>query len=351
MTSTDSSFKQSFWDSLITKYQNSSSGKSIWQICNSFIPFLVVWYLMYLSLDVSYWLTLFLSLPAAGFVVRIFIIQHDCGHGSFFKSRRANDTWGMICSIFSLTPYHHWRKKHAIHHASAGKLEKRGIGDIYTMTVDEFLQQSKWARLKYRLYRNPIILFIVIPFILFVILHRFPFPSSKNLKNLHPTVYYTTLVILALSAGLIWLIGWQAFLLVQLPITFVASSTGTWLFYVQHQFEDTYWSNDNSWDYTLAALKGSSYYKLPKVLQWFTGNIGFHHIHHLSPKIPNYHLEKCHKASPVFQEGPILTLRSSFRSMFLRLWDEKQNKLISFHHFKRLQLETTGNQLGGRKKI
>lgn len=350
MTSKDSSLKQNFWDNLIEKYQNSSSRKGIWQICNSFIPFFIIWYLMYLSLDVSYWLTLLLSLPTAGFVVRIFIIQHDCGHGSFFKSKRANDFWGMVGSIISLTPYHHWRKKHAIHHASAGKLEKRGIGDIYTMTVDEFLQQSKWGRFKYRLYRNPVILFVVIPFILFVILHRFPFPSSKNLKNLHPTVYYTTLVILSISALLIWLIGWQAFLLVQLPITFVASSTGTWLFYVQHQFEDTYWSNNNSWDYTLAALQGSSYYKLPKVLQWFTGNIGFHHIHHLSPKIPNYHLEKCHKENPVLQEGPILTIRSSFKSMFLRLWDEKQNKLISFHQFKRLQLETNGNQFSGGKK-
>jgi omega-6 fatty acid desaturase (delta-12 desaturase) len=350
MFSKDYSHKQSFWDSLIAKYQDSSSGKSIWQLSNSFIPFIVIWYLMYLCIDVSYWLTLLLALPAAGFVVRIFIIQHDCGHGAFFKSRKANDFWGTVCSIFTLTPYHHWRKKHAIHHASAGKLEKRGIGDIYTMTVDEFLQQSKWGRLRYRLYRNPIVLFVIIPVILFVILQRFPIPSSKHLKSLHPSVYLTTLVILLISVGLIWLISWQAFLLVQLPITFIASSTGTWLFYVQHQFEDAYWTNNNSWDYSLAALQGSSYYKLPKVLQWFTGNIGFHHIHHLSPKIPNYNLEKCHKENPVLQESSVLTLRSSFRSMFLRLWDEKQNKLISFHHFKQLQLETTGNQFRGGKK-
>jgi len=335
----DFSIKGSFWENLITKYQNSSSGKSIWQLSNSFIPFLIIWGLMYLSLDVSYWLTLLLALPAAGFVVRIFIIQHDCGHGSFFKSKRANDFWGTVCSVFSLTPYHHWRKKHAIHHASAGKLEKRGIGDIYTMTVDEFLQQSRWGRLKYRLYRNPIILFIVIPIILFVILQRFPFPSSKSLKNLHPSVYFTTIVVLLITAVIIYLIGWKDFLLVQFPITFIASSTGTWLFYVQHQFEDTYWTNNNSWDYNLAALQGSSYYKLPKVLQWFTGNIGFHHIHHLSPKIPNYHLEKCHKEIPEFQKSPVLTLRTSLRSIFLRLWDEKQKKLISFHQFKRIQLD------------
>ncbi|MBT8380697.1 MAG: fatty acid desaturase [Ignavibacteria bacterium] len=335
----NSSIKHSFLDNLIAKYQNSSSGKSIWQLSNSFIPFLLIWVLMYLSLDVSYWLTLLLALPAAGFVVRIFIIQHDCGHGSFFKSKSVNDFWGAVCSIFSLTPYHHWRKKHAIHHASAGKLEKRGIGDIYTMTVDEFLQQSRWGRFKYRLYRNPIILFIVIPIILFVILQRFPFPSSKSLKNLHPSVYVTTIVVLLVTAVMIYLIGWQNFLLVQFPITFIASSTGTWLFYVQHQFEDTYWTNNNSWDYNLAALQGSSYYKLPKILQWFTGNIGFHHIHHLSPKIPNYHLEKCHKEIPEFQKSPVLTLRTSFKSMFLRLWDEKQKKLISFHQFKLLKLE------------
>jgi omega-6 fatty acid desaturase (delta-12 desaturase) len=298
---------------------------------------------MYLSLDLSYWITLLLALPAAGFVVRIFIIQHDCGHGSFFKSRRANDTWGMFCSIFTLTPYYYWRKKHAIHHASAGKLGQRGIGDIYTMTVDEFLQQSKWGRFKYRLYRNPLILFVVIPVIVFVILYRLPLPLTKSLKKLHPSVYYTSIVILLLAAGMIWLLGLNTFLLVQLPITFIASSTGTWLFYVQHQFEDTYWTKDNSWDYSLAALQGSSYYKLPKVLQWFTGNIGFHHIHHLSPKIPNYLLEKCHKENPVFQKGAVLTLSSSIRSVFLRLWDEKQNKLISFQHFKRHQLETTGN--------
>lgn len=330
----DSSIKQPFWDNLVTKYQISHRWKSIWQLTNSFIPYFIIWVLMYLSLDISYLLTLLLSLPAAGFVVRIFIIQHDCGHGSFFESRRANDIWGIICSIFTLTPYYYWRKKHAIHHASAGKLNKRGIGDIYTMTVEEFLQQSKWGRFKYRIYRNPIFLFVVIPFILFVIIYRLPLPLVKSLKKLHPSVYLTSLLLLLLATGMILVFGWQAFLLVQLPITFIASSTGTWLFYVQHQFEDTYWTQDNSWDYELAALKGSSYYKLPKILQWFTGNIGFHHIHHLSPKIPNYLLEKCYKENPDFQKAPILTLRSSFRSMFLRLWDEKEKKLISFHHFK-----------------
>ena len=323
------------WENLVKKYQTASNRKSIWQLCNSFLPFIIIWYLMYLSIDVSYWITILLALPAAGFVVRIFIIQHDCGHGSFFKSKRANDFWGMACSIFTLTPYHYWRKSHNIHHASASKLDKRGIGDIYTMTVDEFLQKSRWGRLKYRLYRNPLILFVVIPIILFVVLNRLPISKSKALKKVRPSVYITTVVITLVMVGLIWLVGWQNFLMVQIPIIFIASTTGTWLFYVQHQFEDTYWSANNGWDYTSAAMRGSSYYKLPKVLQWFTGNIGFHNIHHLSPKIPNYLLEKCYKDNPFFQESVVLNIRSSFKSLFLRLWDENQKKLISFHHLRK----------------
>ncbi|MCW8817113.1 MAG: fatty acid desaturase, partial [Ignavibacteriaceae bacterium] len=202
--------------------------------------------------------------------------------------------------------------------------------------------QSRWGRLKYRLYRNPFILFVIIPIILFVVLYRLPLSDSKDIKKFQPSVYFRSIVITFIIAGLIWLIGWQDFLKIQLPITFIASTTGTWLFYVQHQFEDTYWSESKGWDYTSAAMRGSSYYKLPKVLQWFTGNIGFHHIHHLSPKIPNYLLEKCYKENPDLQKSPVLTLRSSFRSMFLRLWDEKQKKLVSFRYFKRHLLEMQG---------
>ncbi len=330
------------WENLVKKYQTSINRKSIWQLCNSFIPFIIIWYLMYISIDVSYWITLLLALPAAGFIVRIFIIQHDCGHGSFFKSQRANDFWGMAGSIISLTPYHYWRKNHAIHHATAGKLDKRGIGDIYTLTVDEFLQRSRWGRLKYRLYRNPLILFVFIPVVLFVVLYRLPISDPKDFRKFQPSVYITSLVIALIITGLILLVGWQYVLMIQLPITFITSTTGTWLFYVQHQFEDTYWSETKGWDYASAAMRGSSYYKLPKVLQWFTGNIGFHHIHHLSPKIPNYLLEKCHKDNPFFQEGVVLNIRSSFRSLFLRLWDEKEKKLISFHQLRKYKSSVTG---------
>jgi omega-6 fatty acid desaturase (delta-12 desaturase) len=327
------------WKEIINNYQVPQAWKSIWQLCNSFLPFFVLWYLMFLSLNISYWLTLALSLPAAGFTVRIFIIQHDCGHGSFFQSRRLNNWFGMFCSIITLTPYHYWRKSHSIHHATAGKLEHRGIGDIYTMTVNEYLSKSRWAKLKYRLYRNPFILFLIIPSILFVFLYRFPVSKSRSLKKVEPSVYLTTLAILILFSSAIWLIGLKAFLLVQLPITIISSSTGVWLFYMQHQFSNAYWDSDTSWDFTRAALQGSSYFKLPRILQWFTGNIGFHHIHHLSPRIPNYLLPKCHKENPLFQKGNVITLSSSLKNSILTLWDENQKKLVSFHQLKKLNKE------------
>ncbi len=327
------------WKSLVAKYQKSDVLKSIWQIANSFLPFIVILYLMYFSMDVSYGLTLLLALPAAGFVIRLFIIQHDCGHRSFFNSRKANDVTGFLLSIFTLTPYHYWKKSHSMHHASVGNLEQRGIGDIYTMTVEEYSRLSSWGKLKYRMYRNPFTLFVVLPYFLFTVVYRFPSYRQKELRPFHKSVYLTDLLLGLLAAGIIWFIGWQSFLMIQIPVYFISSTTGMWIFYVQHQFEDTYWNSSDEWDYTKAAIDGSSYYKLPKVLQWFTGNIGFHHIHHLSPKIPNYRLEKCHKENPVFQKAKILTLRSSLRSILLNLWDEKRKKLISFYRFKRLKHE------------
>jgi acyl-lipid omega-6 desaturase (Delta-12 desaturase) len=340
MSIADSISSPQAWKNIVSKYQKSQTGKSIWQLCNSFIPFVLIWILMLYVLDFSYLLTLLLAFPAAGFSIRVFIIQHDCGHGSFFTSKRANDLCGLFCSIFTLTPYYYWRKKHAIHHASAGNLGERGTGDIYTMTVNEYMRQTRWGRLKYRLYRNPIILFIIIPSILFLIIHRFPYPREKRLKMYRLNVYMTSLVILALTGVLIWLAGLEAFLLIQLPVTMISSSAGIWLFFVQHQFEDTYWVSKEKWDYTRAALSGSSFYKLPRILQWFTGNIGFHHIHHLSPRIPNYMLEQCHKENPEFQnDAAILTLRKSLKSILLGLWDENQKKLVSFRQYKRVYLK------------
>jgi omega-6 fatty acid desaturase (delta-12 desaturase) len=302
---------------------------------------------MYLSLAYSYWLTLALALPAAGLLVRIFIIQHDCGHGSFFKSRKANDYLGSACGLLTLTPYYYWRKSHAIHHATASNLEHRGIGDIYTMTVKEYLQQSQWGRLKYRLYRHPLFLLVLAPAFLFFVLYRFPHPDSKSWKRERASVGWTNLAIAAAIALLSLTIGFKAFLLIQLPITLLAATLGTWLFFVQHQFEDTYWAKEGEWDYTLAALKGSSYYKLPRVLQWFTGNIGFHHIHHLSPRIPNYLLEKCHEENPLFQQVVVLTLWSSFKTISLSLWDEDQGRLISFGQLKSIRLPSAEELVNG----
>lgn len=327
------------WRTAIANYQKSHAGKSTWQLINSAIPLVILWYLMYLSLSWGYLYTLLLALPAAGMTVRVFIIQHDCGHGSFFSTRKANDLTGIFCSIFTLTPYQYWKMNHNIHHANAGNLEHRGIGDIYTMTVQEYLALSKWGRFKYRLYRNPLVLFIVVPSVLFTILYRFPTVRAKVLKPTYPSIFYTDIMLGVLFVVLGLEIGFLNLLAIQLPITFISSTAGLWLFYVQHQYEDTYWSTDEEWDFAKAAMQGSSYYKLPKILQWFTGNIGFHHIHHLNPKIPNYNLEKVHKNIPEFQAAHTLTLLSSLRSTFLTLWDENQKKLVSFRYLKKVQTE------------
>jgi acyl-lipid omega-6 desaturase (Delta-12 desaturase) len=322
------------WKKMVQPFQASDARKSVWQVFSSFVPFFLLWFLMYLSLQYSYWLTLLLALPTAGMVVRIFIIQHDCGHGSFFKSRQANDRLGVICGLFTLTPYHQWRKSHAVHHATAGNLARRDVQDVYTMTVREYNAASPQKKLRYRLYRNPITLFVITPMTLFLVLYRFPGPFSRRKERLG--VLWNDLAIVGIVLVVSLLIGFRSFLLVHLPIIFIASTVGTWLFFVQHQFEETYWADGEEWDYATAALKGSSFYKLPRVLQWFTGNIGFHHIHHLSPRIPNYLLEECHKQNPELQDVATLTLTSSLKSTFLSLWDEDEKKLVSFRQAQKM---------------
>ncbi|MGE5621098.1 MAG: fatty acid desaturase [archaeon] len=326
------------WKNILNNYQTPHAWKSIWQLCNTFIPFFLTWYLMYRSVEYSYWLTLLLSIPAAGFLVRVFIIQHDCGHGSFFGSKKGNDLTGIFCSVFTWTPYYYWRRGHGIHHANAGNLAGRGIGDVYTATVKEYMQKSPWGKLRYRLYRHPLFLFVFIPSIIFVLWYRFPTSKNKALKKEEPNIYWTNLALFLIIGGAIWAAGWETFLLVQLPIIFLATSAGNWLFYVQHQFEDTYWAEKSEWSYSEAAIQGSSFYKLPKVLQWFTGNIGFHHIHHLNPGIPNYLLEKCHNKNPMLQRAVVLNIRKSLKSISLHLWDEEQKKLISFRQLKQMQI-------------
>ena len=325
------------WSKLVKPYQEPSVRKGVWQLINSFGGLLLCWALMWLSLSVSVWLTLLLSIPAAGFLVRIFIIQHDCGHNAFFKKRQLNDSVGIVCSLFTMTPYKFWRKSHAVHHAHHAELEERGTGDVWTMTVDEYNEASRWQRLLYRVFRHPLFLFGLAPSLNFMLLARLPRGGEESWRNgERASVWWTNLALAGLLAAASALIGFRAVLWIALPTAAIASSVGTWLFYVQHQFEDTYWEHTPHWDYTAAALAGSSYYQLPKVLQWFTGNIGFHHIHHLSPRIPNYHLQQCHEQNPTLQRVVHLTLQDSFQTVWLTLWHEQQRRLVSFREARQM---------------
>lgn len=323
------------WKKIVARYQKPALWRSVWQIVNTVVPYAALWYLMYLSVAVSWWLVLPLAILAGGFMVRLFIIFHDCGHGSFFKSRKANDVFGIITGILTLTPYYHWRWEHALHHSTSSDLDRRGTGDIWTLTVQEYLESSRGQRFAYRLARNPVVLFVLAPLFLFLVKHRFPKPDAARRERY--SVYWTDLAVLVMAVALGWAFGFKAYLLIQLTVMMVAGSAGLWLFYVQHQFEGVYWERRDEWDYTAAALKGSSFYKLPRILQWFSGNIGFHHLHHLSPRIPNYHLEKCHEADPVFQSVPPVTLFASFKSLSFRLWDEQRRRLVGYGHLRNLR--------------
>lgn len=315
------------WQRIVAEYQQPSTARALWQVANTFVPYALLWYLMYLSLSVSWWATIPLAILAGAFLVRIFIIFHDCGHGSFFKSKRANDVLGFIAGMLTFTPYYHWRWEHAVHHGTVGHLDKRGTGDVWTMTVQEYLESSRWRRFAYRLARNPIVLFLVAPLFLFVVIQRIPSAQGRRERR---SVWWMNLAVTCYVVAMSWVFGIKAYLLIQLTVTMVAGAGGVWMFYVQHQFEDAYWERGDNWDYTAAALQGSSFYQLPRILQWFSGNIGFHHIHHLSPRIPNYNLQRCHDADPLFKQVKPITLGASLRTLALRLWDEKTRKLIGY---------------------
>lgn len=312
---------------ILARYQRPDTKKALWQLANTLIPYALLWVLAYLSLNVSYLLTLPLTVLAAGFLVRAFIIFHDCGHGSFLPSRQANDIVGIITGLLTFTPYYRWRHDHAIHHATSGDLDRRGVGDVPTLTVEEFQALPPFQRFIYRFWRHPLILLTIGPLVMFVIIQRFPAKGGGRREQI--SVHATNLALAGMIAGLIALMGWQAYLLIQLPIIAIAAAAGVWLFYVQHNYEGTYWERHEKWDYMTAALYGSSFYQLPTVLQWFSGNIGFHHIHHLSPRIPNYLLAKCHRENPIFHVEP-LTLRKSLRSLRLRLWSEEAGRMVGF---------------------
>jgi omega-6 fatty acid desaturase (delta-12 desaturase) len=316
------------WIDIISRYNKPDHLKSWWQVINSMGPYIILWILMIKSIEISYWITLILSVFAAGFMVRIFIIFHDCGHGSFFKSKQLNRIVGIVTGLIVFTPYNKWHYEHKIHHQTVGNLDKRGIGDVFTLTVEEYQNLSKWKKIYYRIYRNPIVLFGIAPIIVFTIAQRFP----KKYMNLKEKLY-VHLSSLALAAAvllLMYFIGWKTFLLVQIPVLYIATAHGVWLFYVQHQFEDVLWAKTEDWDYKETALKGSSMFKLPSVLNWFTGSIGYHHIHHLSPMIPNYNLKKCHRENAIFQEIEPITFWTSFKTALLKLYDEKKQRMVRF---------------------
>jgi acyl-lipid omega-6 desaturase (Delta-12 desaturase) len=324
------------WQGIVSKYAYPETWRSVWQIANSVIPFLAMWYIMYRSLAIGYWLTLILAVPTAGFMVRCFIIFHDCCHGSFFRTAKANDRLGLVIGVLVLTPFYQWKHSHAIHHATAGDLDRRGVGDVYTMTVDEYLAAPWYKKLGYRIMRNPLILFTIGATIVFAFTHRL-FEKGAG-KRERSSVIWTNIALAAVIGWIMLEIGWAAFLLVELPVLLIACGSGVWLFYVQHNFDPTYWERHAEWEFFNAGMDGSSFYKLPKLLQWFTGNIGFHHIHHLSPRIPNYKLEECHNENPAFQIEP-LTVRRSLSSLFFRLWDEKEKMLVGWSALKKYKLQ------------
>ncbi|OKP77143.1 fatty acid desaturase [Paenibacillus helianthi] len=326
-TSQLSSLKKS-----MAPFEKTNQSASIRQLINTLVPLVLLWMAAYFSLSVSYWLTLVFAVPAAGFVIRTFIIFHDCCHGSFFKNRKANDIIGTITGVLTLVPYRQWKHSHSIHHAGSSNLDKRGIGDIWIMTVEEYIAAKPLKRLYYRIYRNPLIMFVVGPVAVFLIQYRFNAKGARRKERMN--TYLTNVSIAALYASLIWAMGWQAFLMVQLPIVFVSGFLGIWLFYVQHQFEDSYFEHEEEWSYVSAAVEGSSYYKLPKVLQWITGNIGFHHVHHLSPKVPNYNLELAHNASTPLQHATTITIGTSLKALHFRLWDEENKGFVGFREIK-----------------
>ncbi len=335
------------WVNIIKPYTVPNTWKSTWQMINSILPFFAIWVLMYYSLQVSYLLTLVLAFVNAGFMMRIFIIQHDCGHNSFFKSTKLNNFIGSLLGVITLTPYFHWRKSHAKHHAGSGDLDFRGFGDVDTLTVQEY-QALPWKRkFFYRFYRNPIVLFIIAPTLLFTIGHRLPLGIEKGEMKERESVHGTNAALLLIFLVLGNTIGYLETIALWLPIMVFGSMVGVYLFYVQHQFEDTYWRWHKEWDYAEAALRGSSFFKMNKVLQWFSGNIGFHHLHHLSPMIPNYNLERAHYENPQFQQVETLTWAKSFKSVFLHLWDEQTHKLISWSEYARIKRQRSSQPMAG----
>jgi acyl-lipid omega-6 desaturase (Delta-12 desaturase) len=316
--------------SALARYRQPCHWRSIFEITATLVPFAACWALACVAVHFGYWeLSFLFGVPAAGFLVRLFMIQHDCGHGSFFRYRPANDWLGRFLGVLTLTPYDDWRRAHAVHHANSGHLDRRGVGDIDTLTVREFHALSAWGRLRYRLYRHPFVMFGLGAAYQFLLRHRLPLGSIRGWRA-WISAMATNLAIAVSAAALIWFIGIRPFLIVHLPIALLAGTVGIWLFYVQHQFENTFWAHNREWSFAEASLRGSSYYDLPGVLRWFTANIGVHHVHHLCSRIPYYRLPQTLRDNPDLRGVSRLTLFQSFRCVQLVLWDESCSRLVSF---------------------
>jgi omega-6 fatty acid desaturase (delta-12 desaturase) len=319
------------WNQILNRYRQPNRVRSVVELTITALPLAVLWAAAWFAYSHGYWwASLLIAIPASGFLVRLFMIQHDCSHGAFFPRKWANDWVGRVISVLTMTPYDFWRRTHAVHHATSGNLDRRGLGDVETLTVREYLALSRWGRLKYRLYRNPVVLFGLGPGYVFLLRQRLPFGLLRSGWRPWISTQATNAAIVSIAAVLIWLIGLKAFFLVHLPIMLLAATFGVWLFYVQHQFEETFWSENRSWNLHEAALHGSSYYDLPPLLQWFSANIGIHHVHHLCSRIPYYRLPNVLHDYPELRDVGRLTLLQSFRCVRLVLWDEAQRRLITF---------------------
>lgn len=325
------------WNAVLAPYRSPVMWRSIWQLGSTVLLFVTCWLVMQWSLGVGYWLTLLLAAPTAMMVVRLFMLQHDCGHGSFFKSKRANAIVGGMLGVVTLVPYTYWRKTHAIHHATSGDLDGRDFGDIDTLTVREYLSRPPGKQLMYRIYRHWLVLLVVGPVWQFVIKHRLPLDIPRSWKREWASVHWTNVGLAAVVALLCWLVGWRTFLLIQVPVTLLAGAIGVYLFYVQHQYEDTYWRYREAWNYYASGLEGASHLVMPRLLQWWTANIGLHHIHHVASRIPNYRLQQCFDDNPVLQRVTTLTLPASVRTLWLTLWDEDERKLVGFRELRRIR--------------
>jgi omega-6 fatty acid desaturase (delta-12 desaturase) len=321
------------WREALAPYARPRLGRSLLDLASSVLPYLALSVLVYLALDVSYLLALALAVPAAGFLLRTYIVFHDCAHGSFLPSKRANAWLGVALGLVVYEAFLSWRHSHAVHHATAGDLDRRGVGDVLTLTVAEYRSSPWHRRLGYRLFRNPLVMFGLGPLYALLVQPRLVSRSAR--PRIRRSVVATNIALAALVGALCWLVGWRDYLLVQMPSALLAGSAGVWLFYVQHQFEDTYWQRAGDWSYADAALRGSSHLKLPKLLQFFTGNIGLHHVHHLSTRVPNYNLQRAHDHNPIFHAVPTLSLWDGLRAVRLKLWDEDRGRLVTFAEARR----------------